>query len=439
MGCRKKADTSFATLNVNTSYVQLEYEIDSYNMGKKQSHVIQRTILFLMIFQSIGLRLFQGIGITLLIIIFILALPKARFSKVLKPYLIIEAVYLVLSVLKGIEVKSIIINSAAIFDACLFISMYRDFHSLVDDLYAVLRIYCLQAFISIPVFLLVPESALKILNNDGMMITPRTFAYLFYYPMEKSILGFPRISGWCWEPGTFQLVANMFLLLKIIRRDSIKSMAWVVFVILSTFSTLAYFCLLLNIVAAIWNSKRRAMMTFVILLSVPLASGIFMTNISEKLGDDNTSGLIRKRDIFIGMQIVKENPILGYDTDKLETSRDATKLEDKFWATNSNLPSWTQYSGYFAGGYTNGFFGALMSYGLIIGLFLFYCIYRIPLFEKKRERLCVLVFWVMSLQSESVSIYCSFFYLFVMLGFIEILSERKKRRTPNYKLSEYRQ
>ena len=76
-------------------------------MGKKQSHVIQRTILFLMIFQSIGLRLFQGIGITLLIAIFIFALPKAKFSRVVKPFLIMEVVYLLLSVVKGIDVKTI--------------------------------------------------------------------------------------------------------------------------------------------------------------------------------------------------------------------------------------------------------------------------------------------------------------------------------------------
>ena len=246
--------------------------------------------------------------------------------------------------------------------------------------------------------------------------------------MEKSALGFPRISGWCWEPGTFQLVANMFLLLKIIRKDSIKSMIWVVVLILATFSTLAYVCLLLNIVAAIWNGKRKALMTFIVVVSLPLASGIVMTNFSEKFAEDNTSGLIRKRDIYVGMQVMKDHPLIGYNVSDLEETQYGRNLEDIYWATTI-LMNYTQDNKiYYAGGYTNGFFTALMTYGLFIGLFLFYCIYRAPLFENKKSRLCVLVFWIMSLQSEPVSMSCSFFYLFVMLGLVDILKQRHNRK-----------
>jgi hypothetical protein len=382
-----------------------------------------------MIFQSIGLRLFQGIGISLLIAIFVLCLPKAKFMKAIKPFMIIEIVYLALAAIKSIEIKNIIINSAAIFDACLFLTMYRDYITLKNDLYQVLKIYCTQAFISIPVYFLIPSSAYIMLDPSEMPITPRTFVFLFYYPMEASIIGYPRISGWCWEPGTFQLVANMFLLLKIIRKDSMKSMIWVVFVILSTFSTLAYVCLLLNLVAAIWNGKRKIMMTFVIIVSIPLASGIVISNFSEKFADDNVSGLIRKRDIYVGTQIMKDHPIVGYDYDNLKNSTYGRNLEDVYWAATT-LAGFTQSNNiYYAGGYTNGFFSVLMTYGLIIGILIFYCIYRSPLFVKRREKICILLFWIVSLQSEQVSVYCSFFYLFAMLGFEAILASRNSMLT----------
>lgn len=397
-------------------------------MSVKSSALLRRTILFLMIFQSIGLRLFQGIGISLLIVIFVLCLPKAKFTKAIKPFLIIEIVYLALSAIKEVGYKDIIINSAAIFDACLFITMYRDYRIILDDLYKILKIYCVQAIISIPVFFILPSSAYIMLDPSVIPITPRTFCYIFYYPMEKSALGFPRISGWCWEPGTFQLVANMFLLLKIIRKDSIKSMTWVVVLILATFSTLAYVCLLLNIVVAIWNGKRKVLMTIIVVVSMALASGIILTNFSEKFAEDNTSGLIRKRDMFVGMQVMKDHPLIGYNVSDLEETQYGRNLEDIYWATTI-LMNYTQDNKiYYAGGYTNGFFTALMTYGLIIGLFLFYCIYRAPLFETKKSRLCVLVFWIMSLQSEPVSMSCSFFYLFVMLGLVDILKQRHNRK-----------
>ena len=397
-------------------------------MSAKSSALLRRTILFLMIFQSIGLRLFQGIGISLLIAIFFLCLPKAKIMKAIKPFMIIEIVYLALSVIKGVDYKNIIINSAAIFDACLFITMYRDYRVMLDDLYNVLKIYCVQAIISIPVYFIIPSSAYIMLDPSFIPITPRTFGYIFYYPIEESALGFPRISGWCWEPGTFQLVANMFLLLKIIRKDSIKNMIWVVVLILATFSTLAYVCLLLNIVVAIWNGKRKALMTFIIIVSLPLASGIVMTNFSEKFAEDNTSGLIRKRDIYIGMQVMRDHPLIGYNVNDLEDTQYGRNLEDIYWATTIFMNYTQDNKIYYAGGYTNGFFAALMTYGLIIGLFLFYCIYRAPLFETRKSRLCVLVFWIMSLQSEAVSVYCSFFYLFVMLGLVDILQRRRNSR-----------
>lgn len=397
-------------------------------MSVKSSVLLRRTILFLIIFQSIGLRLFQGIGICLLIAIFVLCLPKAKFMKAIKPFMIIEIVYLTLAIIKDVDYKDIIINSAAIFDACLFITMYRDYRVMLDDLYNVLKIYCVQAIISIPVYFIIPSSAYIMLDPSFIPITPRTFGYIFYYPIEESALGFPRISGWCWEPGTFQLVANMFLLLKIIRKDSIKSMTWVVVLILATFSTLAYVCLLLNIVVAIWNGKRKALMTFIVVVSLPLASGIVMTNFSEKFAEDNTSGLIRKRDIYIGMQVMKDHPLIGYNVSDLEDTQYGRNLEDIYWATTVLINYTRDNKIYYAGGYTNGFFTALMTYGLVIGLFLFYCIYRAPLFETKKSRLCVLVFWIMSLQSEAVSVSCSFFYLFVMLGLINILQQRRNRK-----------
>lgn len=397
-------------------------------MSAKSSALLRRTILFLMIFQSIGLRLFQGIGIGLLIAIFLLCLPKARIMKAIKPFMYIEIVYLAMAAIKSFDYKDIIINSAAIFDACLFLTMYKDYKVLLDDLYKVLKIYCVQAFISIPAYFLIPSSAYIMLDPSVIPITPRTFAFIFYYPLEVSVLGFPRISGWCWEPGTFQLVANMFLLLKIIRKDSIKSMIWVVVVILSTFSTLAYVCLLFNVIAAIWNGKRKALMTFIVIISIPIASGIIISNFSEKFAEDNTSGLIRQRDIFVGIQVMKDHPIIGYNVDNLEKTNYGRNLEDIYWATTV-LMNYTQDNRiYYAGGYTNGFFTALMTYGLIIGLFLFYCIYRVPIFGTKKNRLCVLVFWIMSLQSEAVSVSCSFFYLFVMLGFIDILQSRRQHR-----------
>lgn len=394
-------------------------------MNSNSSNLLRRLALFLIIFQSIGIRLFQGIGIGLLIIIFILCLPKAKLVKSIKLFLYIEVVYLALALLKSIDYKDIIINSAAIFDACLFISMYRDYKILLDDLYKVLRIYCVQAIISIPVYFLIPSSAYIMLDPSKIPITPKTFAFIFYYPIEVSKLGYPRISGWCWEPGTFQLVANMFLLLKIIRKDSIKSMAWVAFLILSTFSTLAYVCLLFNIVAAIWNGKRKVLMTFVIIISIPIASGIIISNFSEKFAEDNTSGLIRQRDIFVGLQVMKDHPLIGYNVDDLEKTNYGRNLEDIYWATTVYMNYTQDNRIYYAGGYTNGFFTELMTYGLIIGFFLYYCIYRVPIFEARKDKLCVLIFWIMSLQSEAVSVSCSFFYLFVMLGFLDILQSRR--------------
>lgn len=392
-------------------------------MQSKSNNTLNKIILFLIIFQSLGIRLFQGIGITLLIAIFILSFSKTKWAKVLKPFAIMEIIYLALSLTKGIEGKLIIINSFAMLDACMFLSRYKDINYLLDDLYSVLRIYCLQGLISIPIYFLIPKNLLITVPNLTDDI--RTFAYIFYYGTTKSILGFPRISGWCWEPGTFQMTANLLLLLKIMRREKIKDMIWVVLVILSTFSTLGYICLLFNTLAAIWNGKRKVLMTFVVVISIPLFSSIIISNFSEKLADDNTSGLIRQRDMFVGWTILKDHPITGFNIDNIEQTAYGQNIEDIYWATTS-LAHYTQTTDtYLAGGFTNGFFTELLTYGIPVGLFIFYCIYKIPIFENRRERISLLVIWILTLQSEPVSISCSFFYLFVMLGFSNMLRERQ--------------
>ena len=334
----------------------------------------KKTVLlfFLFLFQMLGIRFFQGWGIILTFIIFLILLTSIKLTsqRVLITFGLAIIAFL-FQWCKGSPLNYCILLSLYIFDAC-FMVFYTQKRDVRDDFKTALKIFLIQAFLSVIVYIIIPKSFMWVPITDG--VHNLTFLYIFYY-MPHSVFGsIPRLSGWAWEPGCMQMLINLYLVFLVFDNAKIKELLIPSILLVLTGSSAGYAIYVLVLLFYFLKRGTRNFFLYIpiiILISCTLLPFLW-SNVAEKisLGKDavvNTSGAIRIRDLYTGIEVVKNYPLLGIDISDLANSNVYQKIEDNALNKIPGIDSsfWHSYFDYAAGGYTNGFFYMHMLWGIL--------------------------------------------------------------------------
>lgn len=350
----------------------------------------KKTVLlfFLFLFQMLGLRLFQGWGIILTSIIFLILSSSIKLTRQRCTITLAFAFFaFIFQYLKGSSLNYCVLVSLYVIDAC-FMVYYIMNRDVKNDFISALKIFLIQSFLSVIVYIIVPKSLMWIPQTGG--VHNLTFLYIFYY-IPYTVFGvIPRLSGWAWEPGCMQMLINLYIVFLVLDNSKPRDFFIPSVLLVLTGSSAGYAIYILILFIYFIRQNARKMISYIPIFIVLgyLLLPFLWSNISGKLSfgndvDINTSGAIRIRDLYTGVEVVRRFPLLGIDTSDLANSREYQIIEEhsieKILGGVSD--SWYAYFDYAAGGYTNGFFCMHMMWG-ILGIFLLISFVKCRLWTK---------------------------------------------------------
>jgi len=379
-------------------------------------------IFCLIIIQSIGIRFFSGQGTILSIII--IALTYKSFTQLTrKDVWFLSVLFLFLTVSKIINTSfsfsSFLYQISLIISTYLFLVGYRNKTSrLQTDFFIALKIFVFHAVIGYCIYLILPD--LFVLSGMN-----KSFLNLFYVS-SSDFGGFQRNTGFFWEPGVYQLVANLYLFYCIKFNKKILNILIAVLAVISSFSTTGLLILLINFSYLLylkWKSKKLNFINIVLLVFVALTFiPIINKNANEKINNQNTSGLVRLRDYQIGIELINEKPILGhgvFDSEYLKTKDYVKSSESKLFSNE-----YMEKADDMGGGYTNGLLGLIACYGIPVSFLLYFFYFKNRFMEDDLiERILFCLIPLLSMLSEPIS-YTSLFLMFPFSYWI--LNKKKK-------------
>lgn len=391
--------------------------------------------MLLIIIQSCGIRFFDGqgsvLGIVILTLIFVKGISK--LTKADQTVLASVTLFLIISGLLHTEVpiSKTAFQFLLFIEAFFFLKMYNNYQ-FVKDLYDCLTLIFLHAIIGYGLYFIVPSLFVSV-DYSGSYLT---FGNLFFIvePISGNI---KRNTGICWEPGLLQLMMNLYLFYSIRAGKSIKLILAICLVIITTFSTAGFLIVGFNyIYFVIINYYKK---TYLVVLSVVcmliFSGGLFVIkdNITDKINGENTSGLTRYRDALIGYALLKDRPLTGHGLfdKKYLLSKGYVRSIDSDIFTKEYIES----SGDLAGGYTNGLLGLFNWYGIPVGLYIFFLLYKNKYVRNIwYEKLIFFLILCITFISEPIT-YTSFFLLFVFSGFFKENLNINKLTNKKLKLS----
>lgn len=391
-------------------------------------------ILFLFLFYMLGIRFFSGIGFVLsFLILFLLTNSFKVRSNQLLTALGVALFASVFQFLKGSPIGYCGLVALYVINAVLLV-YYVHGRDVRADFKAALKIFVIHAFISAILYLIVPKELLIDINWNDAMLQKKTLLYMFFYNAgERHMLSFlplPRISGLAWEPGCLQLIINLFICLEIYDKAGIKKLILPSIVLILTGSTTGYIIWAINILLYILLSSvsRIAALVPVAIVAAAIVVPVMVTNITNKLfiGEDyiSGSGAVRMRDLFTGIEEVKQYPLFGIDVSDLANSKQYQQLEDAGLSHFNIVDNWHVAYDYAAGGYCNGFFAMHMFWG-VLGLLFLYSFFKCRLWKQwSYGRYWYFLPIIISLTLVSEPISNSSFFLF--LCFYNLLTKEKR-------------
>ncbi len=384
--------------------------------------------LLLMILQSCGIRYFGGIGVFLLIVIFLLNYKSVFYLEKRDGYCILLALALFFFCTIGHSVKSFILQWLAFIDAMLILIYYRNkgLEIFKDDFYCVLRFISVNAFIGWVLSIILPFVFLRFAWGYGYS----SFLGIFNVTLSPGLLpSIYRNCGLLWEPGILQFFVNLYMFISIINhKASLFKFAFVVVLLLSCNSSTGYiiFALLLFYYFFIY---QKLSFKYLILASVfgVLVLGVIQKDLNEKFyGSKSTSGAARARDVAIGYDLISDKPVLGhgfFDVDYIVAHSDIARIETEFFSEQ-----YLEENGLMSGGYTSGIFSVLIAFGLPIGACLFLLILGTFIVDGFIDRLVLLSLFLLTLVSEPISL-TPLFYFFVLSGILKSVNDVPKEES----------
>jgi len=365
----------------------------------------------LIIIQSIGIRFFQGQGIVFSILITAISL-KSLSELVLEDYQFLSASFIFLLICKlfnpAFIFSNLIYQASLIFSIYLFLVQYRrQSHLMQWEFFISLRFFAFHAFIGYLLFLIVPGqfAPYGVMNNSLFHI---------FYVSPTEFMSFHRNTGLFWEPGVLQLAMNLYLFYCIKFKCNIFYIIVGGLTVFSTFSTMGFIILVLNFSYFFYlkfAEERLSIFTILLVLILLLFFVPFLTkNTNEKIDGENTSGLVRMRDLIVSIELIKERPILGhgkFDDNYLLTKNYVINIENELFSNE-----YIEASGEMGGGFTNGLLGLIAWYGIPISLFLYILYFKNRFIDGNLiERIIYCLIPLLSMISEPIA-YTSFFLMF---------------------------
>jgi O-antigen ligase len=136
--------------------------------------------------------------------------------------------------------------------------------------------------------------------------------------------------------------------------------------------------------------------------------------LSDVVREKRERDFVRERDFELGWIMINEHPVIG-----IGSSPDEKDMPREFKGKQKrNLGnSFISKHGYMAGGYTNGFLGVFVRYGVPLGLLLYLGFCRNVFGKNRKERLAFTILCLLSFVSEPITD-TSFFFLVVFSGII---------------------
>ena len=295
----------------------------------------RRIALFLSILMSGGLLIFPRLPILVLLIpLTLLAagfqLPTLeRFSRI---YIVLGVILIVFFLRPGtLDFESLLIRFANFVCALFLLSCYLNspVGAFANDLYYILRLMAFQAI----------GTALLAVTLGGLFypvesgdVPYKTILLIFTYSaITEETSRFVRPTGFFFEPGVFQMYLNIYLYLALFVFRSVRQSVLGVFAVLSTQSTTGVFLLAMILGVAFFNNfSKRSIgnqvlgLLLIAVVAPPLVLTV-MENANEKIhGEYRGSSAAREFDLYTGLAVIKENPLLGigFSHDRyLEASR----------------------------------------------------------------------------------------------------------------------
>lgn len=385
----------------------------------------------LIIIQSVGIRFFNGQGTLLSIIIIVISFKNfKKFTIKDVRFLFIAFMLILISKLinESFTFSILLYQLSLIIATYLFLVSYRRrMSNLQNDFFLALQIFVFHAVVGYLLYLMMPN---QFIETKGLN---KSFYDLFY--VSNSTFGnVQRNTGFFWEPGVFQLIANFYLFYCIKFNKNIIKILFAIFAVVSSLSTTGLFILLINATYFIytkWKEKKIKLINIILIMSVLIITiPIINNNAKDKISDDNTSGLVRLRDYYIGFELIKERPILGhgiFDSEYLSSKNYVLTLESNLFSNE-----YLEISGDMGGGYTNGFLGLIAWYGIPVSFLLYFFYFKNKFIDNNLiERILFNLIPIITLFSEPIS-YTSLFLMFPFSYWILSSKKISKRISRNF-------
>lgn len=385
--------------------------------------------LFLIIFQSCGIRFFEGQGIFCSILILFLLIPISYRHIGIKDIAVLLYIALFLILNKIINEKSslsmIIYQFMLVIEAFLLIKSYKNQLTLVQDFYISLTIIFIHSLFGYIIYLIFPQ----LFTDPGLNMPYKAFFNIFYVMQQKD--GLVRNTGILWEPGLLQLMLHLLIFLSVKLKKNPFLILIISITLLTTQSTVGFLILGLNIIYYLVQNINFKNVYILTILSFFLitASQVFLfvqNNIYTKFSGDNTSGLVRLRDFKLGLNLIQESPIIGHGL--FDSKYLASKPYTIFLESQVFSDTYLDLSGAMSGGFTNGFLGIFCWYGLPAGIYIYYLFFKNKVFSNNlTERIVFFLIICLTCISEPIT-YTAFFLLFPMSVLISYQKSNLKNK-----------
>jgi hypothetical protein len=288
--------------------------------------MLRRLALFLAILMSGGILLIPRVPVLLIVIVLCLHGTAWRlpFRRALWPVFALLGAVLLLTLVRpgGPDLASLATRYANFAAALLLLNMYASSApgTLARDLQAVLWPMALQAILTVLLatfagFLFMP------LVIDGTLYQTVLLVFTHHSLIDGTVM-LPRPDGFFFEPGVFQIYLNIYVLLAyfVIRKK--RHVALGAAAVLATQSTTGIVILMLIFSYATLLTLRSASsggkvaaLAVALCIGIPLA-GVALDNIEAKtVGDARGSSWAREFDLYTGLNVIAEHPLLGIGFD----------------------------------------------------------------------------------------------------------------------------
>ncbi len=290
--------------------------------SRVQPVVLRRLALFLSMLLSGGILLVPRVPVLVLVLALCLLVNGFRLPlrRALWPLYVLLSVVLVATLIRpgSADLIALVIRFANFAAALMLLNVYllAPPGSLLRDLQVLLWPMALQALATVALahtadFLFVP------LNFSDTKY--RTLLLLFtYHVTVEDAGGLIRPDGFFFEPGVFQIYLNLYLYLALFAAHNFRRAAVGALAVLATQSTTGILiCIVLVGVALVTHgrsggARRKGLLLLAALLIAPPLLYLGYDNVQTKLfGQFQGSSWAREYDLFTGLNILMDKPLLG--------------------------------------------------------------------------------------------------------------------------------